>query len=256
MAYTIAVANQKGGVAKTTSTYNLGVAIALMRKRVLLVDLDAQASLTISAGLEPVEYEDSNIIHALWRKIPTKDCIVNLQKNIDLLPSIIDLANDELLLFKDYMGNKAAWAKLLDKALSDVQNDYDFILIDCPPALSILTINALSCANGVLIPSKADYLSYRGLTYLTDTAESIKRLTNPKLEILGVIITLFDARIKDDKEVLEVTQEEYNVIGIVRKLVAGKKGIYEGKAAVQSDPNSKVSIEYRKIAKFIIKSSQ
>lgn len=250
MSKIISIANQKGGVAKTTSTHNLGTALAKKCKKTLIIDLDSQASLTISVGLEPLEIEN-NITSILQKnKININNCITHLKENLDIITSIIDLAQVEIELL-----SRPSREKILDRALKPIKNKYDIILIDCPPQLNILTINALSCSDFVIIPVKTDYLSYRGLTQLQDTISEIKDLINPKLEILGIITTFFEKNVKDDKEILEQLKKEYNIIGIIKKQVAAKKGIYKGLSAVEQSKTKNISIEYNKVADLIIKRS-
>lgn len=244
----IAIANQKGGVAKTTTTHNLGVALAEKGKKVLLIDLDSQASLTISLGIEPLEIKRTVVDILKKKSVSIKECIYKVHANLDIVTSIIDLASMEVEML-----SRASREKILDRAITPIKNDYDYILIDCPPQLSILTINALSCADGVIIPVKTDYLAYRGLTQLNDSISEIKELINDKLKIYGIIATFYETRVKDDKEILEMLKNEYNLIGIIKKQVAAKKGIYDGMAAVQAVPESDISKEYVKIADMIIK---
>lgn len=244
----IAIANQKGGVAKTTTTHNLGVALAEKGKKVLLIDLDSQASLTISLGIEPLEIKRTVVDILKKKSVSIKECIYKVYTNLDIVTSIIDLASMEVEML-----SRASREKILDRAIKPIKNDYDYILIDCPPQLSILTINALSCADGVIIPVKTDYLAYRGLTQLNDSISEIKDLINDKLKIYGIIATFYETRVKDDKEILEMLKNEYNLIGIIKKQVAAKKGIYDGMAAVQAVPESDISKEYVKIADMIIK---
>ena len=221
----IAIANQKGGVAKTTTTHNLGVALAAQGKRVLMIDLDSQASLTISVGLEPLEVEQT-IVDVLRKEgLPLMECVQRLSDRLHIVTSIIDLAPMEMELL-----SRASREKILDRALRPVREQYDFILIDCPPQLSILTINALSCADGVVIPVKTDYLAYRGLTQLQDSIQEIQELINPGLKVLGVIATLYDTRVADDREILALLRKEYNLLGVIKRLAVAKKGIYDGLA--------------------------
>lgn len=243
----IAIANQKGGVAKTTTTHNLGVALAAAGKKVLLVDLDSQASLTISVGLEPLEAQRT-IVDVLKKDgAAVSECIQQLREGLHIVSSIIDLAPMEMEML-----SRASREKILDRALKPVREDYDFILIDCPPQLSILTINALSCADGVLIPVKTDYLAYRGLTQLQDSIQEIQELINPELKVIGVLATLYDTRVTDDREILGLLQKEYNLLGVVKRLAVAKKGIYDGLAVVEQAPNSEIAVEYRAVAEMII----
>ena len=243
----IAIANQKGGVAKTTTTHNLGVALATKGKRVLLIDLDSQASLTISVGLEPLEVKRT-IVDVLRKDgVPVSECIEQISDQLHIVTSIIDLAPMEMELL-----SRASREKILDRALRPVRGEYDFILVDCPPQLSILTINALSCADGVIIPVKTDYLAYRGLTQLQDSIQEIQELINPELKVLGVIATLYEKRVADDNEILAALRKEYNLLGVIKRLAVAKKGIYDGLAVVEQAPGSEISIEYNKIADMII----
>ena len=243
----IAIANQKGGVAKTTTTHNLGVALAAKGKRVLLIDLDSQASLTISVGLEPLEVKRT-IVDVLRKDgVPVGECIERISDRLHIVTSIIDLAPMEMELL-----SRASREKILDRALRPVRGEYDFILVDCPPQLSILTINALSCADGVIIPVKTDYLAYRGLTQLQDSIQEIQELINPELRVLGVIATLYEKRVADDNEILAALKKEYNLLGVIKRLAVAKKGIYDGLAVVEQTPGSEISIEYNKIADMII----
>jgi chromosome partitioning protein len=243
----VAIANQKGGVAKTTTTHNLGVALAHAGKKVLMIDLDSQASLTISTGLEPLEIQGSIVDVLRKDAMPIDSCIHKITENLHIITSIIDLAPMEMELL-----SRASREKILDRALKAIRERYDFILIDCPPQLSILTINALSCADGVIIPVKTDYLAYRGLTQLQDSIQEVQELINPGLKVLGVIATLYDARVTDDKEILDLLRREYSLLGIIKRLAVAKKGIYDGRAAVDQAPNSEIAKEYIAIANGLI----
>ena len=244
MVKVIAIANQKGGVAKTTTTHNLGAAMAAAGKRVLLSDLDSQASLTISVGLEPLEVERT-IVDVLRKDgTPLMECVQQLSDRLHIVTSIIDLAPMEMELL-----SRASREKILDRALREARGQYDYILIDCPPQLSILTINALSCADGVVIPVKTDYLAYRGLTQLQDSIQEIQELINPELK---VIATLYDTRVGDDHDILVLLRKEYNLLGVIKRLAVAKKGVYDGLAAVEQAPNSELAKEYVAIADMIM----
>ena len=243
----IALTNQKRGVAKTTSTHNIGVSLSERGKKVLMIDLDSQASLTISVGLEPLDIE-SNIVSILTKNGKTvKQCIQVIHDNLHIVTSIIDLARLEVDML-----SRTSREKILDRALEPIKENYDYILIDCPPQLSILTINALSCCDGVIIPVKTDYLAYRGLSQLQDTIEEIKEDINPKLEVLGVIATMYEKRISDDKAILNMLKKNYNVLGIVKKQAVAKKGLLDGLSVVEQNPSSEVAEEYIKISDIIM----
>ncbi len=243
----IAIANQKGGVAKTTTTHNLGVAMALTGKNVLLVDLDSQASLTISVGIEPQDIPLT--ICDIMRKngVPAKDCINHLSDHLDIITSIIDLSGLEMDLL-----SRVNRERILDRAIAPIKNQYDYILIDCPPQLSILTLNALSCADQLIVPVKTDYLAYRGLSQLLETVDEVKAEVNPCIEINGVIATIMDIRVKSDHEVLDLLQKNYNVLGVVKYMAATKRGVSDGKSVVEADPQNPVAIEYQRIAQIIM----
>lgn len=239
--------NQKGGVGKTTTTHNIGVALHKKENRVLLVDLDPQASLTISAGKEPVELE-RNITDVFKKNaLPIKDCIIELKPGLDILPSVIDLASIEVEML-----SRTSRERTLERAIKPIVNDYDYILIDCPPQLGVLTVNALSCSDYAVVVTKTDYLSYRGIDQLQNTIDEVQELANPSLKVLGIVATFFEISVKDDKEILEYLQEKNRVLGVVKKTVAARKGVYEGAAAVENEPKSDIAREYTSIADKII----
>lgn len=243
----VSVANQKGGVAKTTSVFNIGVELASRGKKVLMIDFDAQASLTICAGLEPYEYE-KNIVSVIRDGIDVSECVVQLKDNLYIVTSDIALAAQEMALVVRTMREL-----VLQKSLSNIKDMYDYILIDCPPQLSILTINALSASDRLIVPCKTDYLSYRGLEQLQDTIDVIKNEVNGKLKVLGIIATLYEQRVKDDRDVLEFLGEKGNIIAVVKKLAIAKKGIYSGMAVVEQDAKNEIALAYKKVCDMIEK---
>ena len=256
MGKVIAIANQKGGVAKTTSAHNIAVALSFREKKTLMVDMDSQASLTICAGLEPAECADNNIVSVLAddeRKKDIRECIHEIgegqykTENCYILPSIIDLADLEFRMF-----SRLNREMILRRAIEPIRDEYDFIIIDCPPQLSILTLNALSCADGVIIPVKCDYLSYRGFTHLKDTIAEVKDMMNPGLEIYGVLATMYEKRVKNDTEILMRLNREYKVLAVLNKRVWAGKGVYDGLAVVELNPDLDISQAYTEVADMII----
>src|SRR3954469_886834 len=197
----IALANQKGGVAKTTTTLNLGVALVERGKRVLCVDLDPQSNLTMSQGIDPDDLERT-MFDVLVHKTPIEDVI--LRREIDLAPSSIDLAGAELAL-SSMIGRERA----LQKALLPVRGTYDYILIDTPPSLGLLTINALTAADSVIVPVQCEYLSLRGLIQLENTLAMIRENLNPIVEIKGILPTMYDGRTLHSREAVEMLKENF-----------------------------------------------
>lgn len=259
MAYTIAIANQKGGVAKTTTAHNVGVELAKNGYKVLLVENDSQGSLTISLGYEPELFIGNSICEVYDRTKNVQECIHICRENLHLIPANIDLSTLELALFKHYVlqapnknNQPNGWAFLLEELLHPIMSYYDYILIDCPPALSVLTLNALAASDSVLVPCKTDYLSYRGLSHLDNSIEQMQEYMRPDLKILGVIATLFDIRINDDKEMLQELKKRPDFLGVVKIQAAAKKGVLDGRAVIEREPYSDVAIAYRNITKRII----
>lgn len=247
MAKVISFANQKGGVAKTTSTFNVAACLAQKGFRVLMIDLDPQASLTIYAGLEPYEYEKSIVDVLKNQRQALRECIVKIRDTLDIITSRIELASVENELL-----SRTARELILSRALEKVKGSYDYIIIDCPPQLSTLTINALACSDGVVIPCKTDYLAYRGIKQLMDTIETIRSYFKPDLQVLGILATMYESRAKDDNEILDVLKEEYTVLGVIKRTTQAKKGMYDGLASVEFSPKSELAREYEKIVDIII----
>ena len=247
MATVISFANQKGGVGKTTSVFNVGASLASRGYRVLMIDLDPQASLTIYTGLEPYEYENTVVNVLKNPKNNIKECIVPIRGKLSIIPSRIELASAESELL-----GRPARELTLSRAISSIKDNYDYILIDCPPQLSTLTINALACTDKVIIPCKTDYLAYRGLEALDETLETVKAYFKSDLEVLGVLATMFDARVADDKELLEHYQKNYKVIGVIKRTAQAKKGLYDGLSSVEFMPHSEIAKEYERVVDLII----
>ena len=188
MARIIAIANQKGGVGKTTTAVNLAAALARTPKRVLLIDLDPQGNATMGSGVDKREL-DNSITDVLLGEAQAREAIVRCEDGYDLLPGNIDLTAAEIRLM-DEAGREAR----LKQALEAVRGDYDFILVDCPPSLSLLTLNALNAADSVLVPMQCEYYALEGLSALLETIDALKGRLNPALEVEGVLRTMFDVR--------------------------------------------------------------
>jgi chromosome partitioning protein len=249
MAKVIAFANQKGGVAKTTTTLNLGVAFAEHGHKVLLVDLDPQGNLTMSQGLDPDQIERS-MFDVLVHKIPIQDVIEHVE--VDIAVSSIDLAGAELAL-SSMIGRERA----LEKALTSVQDDYDFILIDTPPSLGLLTINALVAAGGVIVPVQCEYLSLRGLVQLENTLSMIRENLNPTVEIVGILPTMYDQRLLHSKEAVEILKENFGDLVLntrIRKTIRYAEAPVKGESVLKYDPTGEAASMYRDLAKEVLKS--
>ncbi len=188
MAKIFAIANQKGGVGKTTTAVNLAAALVQIPRRVLLIDFDPQGNATMASGIDKRSLEAS-ACEVLFGEASAAQVIVSTVEGYDLLPSNIDLTAAEIRLM-----DESDRQTRLKTAIAEVQSRYDYILIDCPPSLSLLTLNALAAANGVIVPMQCEYFALEGLTALMDTIEALKHKLNPELEITGIVRTMFDVR--------------------------------------------------------------
>ena len=231
MAHVLAFANQKGGVAKTTSTVNLGAALREHDLRVLAVDMDPQGNLTMSQGIDTEGLEKS-MYDVLVHRTPIEDVIY--ERELDVAASTIDLAGAEMAL-ATMIGRERA----LQRALDAVRDKYDYILIDTPPSLGLLTINALTASEGVIVPVQCEYLSLRGLLQLEKTLEMIRENLNPDVHIKGILPTLFDARTHHGKESIEVLRENFGDLvfdTVVRKTIKFAEAPVTGSSVLKYDP--------------------
>jgi chromosome partitioning protein len=247
MAKVIVFANQKGGVAKTTTTLNLGVAFAEKGHRVLLIDLDPQGNLTMSQGLNPDEIERS-MFDVLVHKVPMQEVIE--EREVDIAVSSIDLAGAELAL-SSMIGRERA----LEKALAPVKDDYDFVLIDTPPSLGLLTINAFVAADTVIVPVQCEYLSLRGLVQLENTLSMIRENLNPTVEIEGILPTMYDKRLLHSKEAVEILTENFGDLVLntkIRKTVRYAEAPVKGMSVLKYDPSGEAASMYRDLAKEVL----
>lgn len=239
----ISVVNQKGGVAKTTTTHALGTALAMQGKKVLMVDLDSQASLSFSCGLRPHTLKE-NMYHVMCKKKPIKDIIYSTKlPNLFIAPSGIQLAGAELEII-----GKVNRENILKLALNEVSETFDYIFIDCSPSLSTLVLNALSASDRIIIPCSPDYLAFQGLEMLSDTIENVRVQLNPGLKILGVILTMSDKRTLHTKEIREEIIRHYDVLGEVGISVKVKDAIHQGLSIVAAEPEHQISLDYKAIA--------
>ena len=247
MGRVISFANQKGGVAKTTTTLNLGVALAEQGLKVLLVDLDPQGNLTMSQGLNPDTIERS-MFDVLVHRLPIQEVVHHTE--VDLAVSSIDLAGAELAL-SSMIGRERA----LEKAIAPVRENYDYVLIDTPPSLGLLTINALVASNGVIVPVQCEYLSLRGLVQLENTLSMIRENLNPDVGIEGILPTLVDTRTVHAKEAIEILEENFGdrvFASRITKTVRFAEAPVKGMSVLKYDPDGKAAFAYRRLAEEVL----
>jgi len=243
----IAFANQKGGVAKTTTTLNLGVAFKEEGFEVLLVDLDPQGNLTMSQGMDPDQVERS-MYDVLVHSMPVEEIIHRAE--VDVAVSSIDLAGAEMAL-SSMIGRERA----LQKALLPVRNRYDYILIDTPPSLGLLTINALTASDGVIVPVQCEYLSLRGLVQLENTLSMIRENLNPIVEIKGILPTMYDSRTLHSREAVEMLKENFGELVFetrIKKTVRYAEAPVEGSSVLKYDSSGPAAKAYRDLAKEVL----
>jgi chromosome partitioning protein len=243
----IAFANQKGGVAKTTTTLNLAVAFAESGYRVLCIDLDPQGNLTMSQGIDPDKVEKS-LYDVLVNDMPISEIIV--KREIDIAVASIDLAGAEIA-----MSTKIGRERSLEKALKEVHGDYDFVCIDTPPSLGLLTINALTAANKVIVPVQCEYLSMRGLVQLQNTLRMIQENLNPDVRIEGILPTMLDSRTVHAKEAVEILEENFGDLVFrsrIKKAIKFAEAPVKGASVLKYDSGSSAANYYRELAKEVL----
>jgi chromosome partitioning protein len=243
----IAFANQKGGVAKTTTTLNLAAAFAEQGHRVLCVDMDPQGNLTMSQGIDPDTLEQS-MFDVLVHDLSIREVIK--RREIDVACASIDLAGAEIA-----MSTKIGRERSLVKALQAVHDDYDWVFVDTPPSLGLLTVNALTAADQVIVPVQCEYLSMRGLLQLQNTMAMIRENLNPDVQIAGILPTMVDTRTLHAKEALEILEENFGdrVFGArIRKTVRFAEAPVKGMSVLKYDPKGTAADAYRQLAKEVL----
>ena len=244
----LAIANQKGGVAKTTTVASIGAGLAELGHRVLLVDLDPQACLTFSLGIDPEDLELS-VHHVLTKGLAPTEAIVTTEDGVDLLPATIELARAEADLLTRTGREHVLRAVVED--LAEQGEDYDWILLDCPPSLGVLTVAALTAAEGVLIPLQCETLSHRGVGQLLDTVHDVRRFTNRDLAVWGVLPTLYDGRTIHARAVLDNIAETYDLEVIeppIPKTIKFAEAPAAGRSILATSRSSKGAQAYREVA--------
>ena len=257
----IAIANQKGGVGKTTTCANLGIGLAQQGKRVLLIDSDPQGSLTISLGHQQPDQLNttlSDVMNCVLidRQIQPDMGILRHDEGVSLMPANIELSGMEVALV-----NAMSRETVMRQYLNTVKQDYDYVLIDCMPSLGMLTVNALAAADSVLIPVQAQYLPAKGLEQLLQTVSKVRRQINPKLKIEGILLTMVNSRTNFNKEISSLLRDTYGSrIRIfdtdIPHSVRAAEISAEGKSIFAHDPKGKVAMAYRNLTKEVIESEK
>jgi len=246
----IAIANQKGGVGKTTTSVNLAASLGVLEKKVLLIDADPQANATSGLGID-VESVDIGTYQLLEHTNSAQQAIVKTETpNLDIIPAHIDLVAIEIELV-----DKEEREYMLKKALAEIKDDYDFILIDCAPSLGLLTLNALTASDAVIIPIQCEYFALEGLGKLLNTIKSVQKIHNPELDIEGLLLTMYDSRLRLSNQVVEEVQKHFNDMVfqtiIQRNVRLGEAPSY-GESIINYDASSKGASNYLSLAEEVI----
>ncbi|UCE94067.1 MAG: ParA family protein [Flavobacteriaceae bacterium] len=247
----IAIANQKGGVGKTTTTVNLAAALGVLEQKVLLVDADPQANATSGLGIE-VESVENGTYQVLEHTVSAREAILKTNSpNVDIIPAHIDLVAIEIELV-----DRDERESMLKTALSEVKDDYDYIIIDCAPSLGLITVNALTTSDSVIIPIQCEYYALEGLGKLLNTIKSIQKIHNPELEIEGLLLTMYDSRLRLSNQVVaEVKKHFHNMVFktiIQRNIRLGEAPSF-GESIISYDATSRGAVNYINLAHEIIK---
>lgn len=246
----IAIANQKGGVGKTTTTVNLAAALGILEKKILLVDADPQANATSGLGID-VENVEKGTYQVLEHTITAKEAIIATNSpNLDIIPAHIDLVAIEIELV-----DKVNRENMLKKALNEIKDDYDYILIDCAPSLGLITLNALTAADSVIIPIQCEYYALEGLGKLLNTIKSVQRIHNANLDIEGLLLTMYDSRLRLSNSVVKEVKQHFDKMVfktiIQRNIKLGEAPSY-GESIIAYDATSKGAINYLNLAQEVL----
>jgi len=250
----IAIANQKGGVGKTTTSVNLAASLGVLEKKVLLIDADPQANASSGLGID-VDTVEIGSYQVLEHTAAAKDAIVaSNAPNVDIIPAHIDLVAIEIELV-----DKEEREYMLKKAISDLKSEYDYIIIDCAPSLGLLTLNALTAADSVIIPIQCEYFALEGLGKLLNTIKSVQKIHNAALDIEGLLLTMFDSRLRLSNQVVEEVQKHFSDMvfdTIIQRNVRLGEAPSFGESIINYDVSSKGAVNYLSLAKELIKKNE
>ena len=254
MGKVIAIANQKGGVGKTTTAVNLAAALGVLEKKVLLIDADPQANATSGLGID-IESAPAGTYELLEHEADAKDTIIKTNSpNLDLIPSHIDLVGVEIELV-----DKPNREFMLKEAIKDIKDEYDYILIDCAPSLGLITLNALTAADSVIVPIQCEYFALEGLGKLLNTIKNVQQIHNPDLDIEGLLLTMYDARLKLSNQVVDEVKKHFgNMVfdTVIQRNVRLSEAPSFGESILEYDATSKGAINYLNLADELIKREQ
>ncbi|GAL82372.1 ParA family protein [Algibacter lectus] len=246
----IAIANQKGGVGKTTTSVNLAASLGVLEKKVLLIDADPQANASSGIGID-VETVEIGTYQLLEHSNTAREAIMKTDSpNLDIIPAHIDLVAIEIELV-----DKESREYMLKKSLNEIKDDYDYILIDCAPSLGLLTLNALTAADSVIIPIQCEYFALEGLGKLLNTIKSVQKIHNPELDIEGLLLTMYDSRLRLSNQVVEEVQKHFNDMvfkTIIQRNVRLSEAPSYGESIINYDAGSKGATNYLSLAREVI----